>query len=232
MTATLFSRLEIITAGLVLLALCTPLRAQEEQLIRCPVTEVMSEITTPLPDDWWHAPIMGRLTDSTVRMVAGKPVLACIYEVNGQPVAVIRRPPAEAPNCMARDKGFSFVCSAAEGDAAAPAAATVAVAAGGRCQNLVQDRIEWDYKGSKRWARSNLEKLCLNAEQSDQPGICFDRVMHGNLSHGKGTRWRWRFALRLCAGTLDADATIGCFSSAIAAETPWPEAIDSCRAES
>ncbi len=215
-----------LAALLVMAALPTPLRAQEEQLIRCPVTEVMTEITTPLPDGWWHAPQLGRITDSAVRLVGGKPVLACLYEVYGKPVAVIRRPPEDAPNCMARAKGYSFVCSAGQNTADSAQASV------NQCQNLVQDRIEWDYKGSKRWARSNLETLCKNAADSDQPGICFDRVMHGNLSHGGGTRWKWRYALQLCAGTRDAGSTIDCFSSAIDAETPWPQAIEACRADS
>ena len=225
MASILAPRFNFIPLILALLTLSAPLDAAEERLIRCPVTEVMSEITTPLPQEWWHAPRLGRITDSTVRMIGGKPMLACLYDVGGIPAAVIRRPPADAPNCMARAKGYSFVCSAEQSAAAA-------AVDGNRCQILVQDRIEWDYKGSKRWARSNLEKLCRNADDSDQPGICFDRVMHGDLSHGNGTRWKWRYALELCAGTRDAESTIGCFSSAIDAETPWPEAIESCRVES
>lgn len=229
MASTIFPRLSFaaVIPGLVCLAaLSAPLRAQEEQLIRCPVTEVMAEVTTPMPEGWWHAPQLGRITDSRVQQVGGKPVLACLYDVYGKPVAVIRRPPEDAPNCMARAKGYSFVCSADQNSSAtAQPVADV-------CQNLVQDRIEWDYKGSKRWARSNLERLCKDAADSDQPGICFDRVMHGNLSHGGGTRWKWRYALQLCAGTRDAGSTIDCFSSAIDAETPWPQAIEACRADS
>ncbi len=220
----------IFTAVMTVLVFVTtvsaPLRAREEQLIRCPVTEVMSEVTTALPEGWWHAPQLGRITDSRVQLVGGKPVLACLYDVYGKPVAVIRRPPADAPNCMARAKGYSFVCSA---DQNTEAAAQPPV---DLCQNLVQDRIEWDYKGNKRWARSNLERLCKNASDSDQPGVCFDRVMHGNLSHGGGTRWKWRYALQLCAGSRDAGSTIDCFRGAIDDETPWPQAIEACRADS
>lgn len=203
-----------------------PLQAQEEQLIRCPVNEVMTEITTPLPDDWWHGPQMGRIVDAEVRVLGGDPVLACLYEVGGTPIAVVRRPPADAPNCSARAEGYSFVCTAGE------VSAKTAALAGLSCPELVQDRIEWDYKGSKRWARSNLEKLCHNALDSDQPGLCFERVMHGGVSHGKSKRWKWRYALRLCAGTRDAASTINCFSAAIDNAVPWPEAIEACRVKS
>lgn len=203
-----------------------PAVAQEEQLIRCPVTEVMTEVTTPLPQEWWHAPQIGRITDSRVHLLGGEPVLACLYDVYGKPVAVIRRPPEDKPNCRARAEGYSFVCTAGE-----PVAAVNPVP-GNSCQEMVQDRIEWDYKGSKRWAQSNLDKLCHDVRDSDQPGICFDRVMHDKVNHGKGTRWKWRYALRLCAGTRDADSTIDCFTTSIGNNTPWPEAIDLCRVKS
>ena len=98
------------------------------------------------------------------------------------------------------------------------------------CQASIQDQIEWDYEGSRRWAKSNLEKICKNAKYSLQPGVCFNRVMHGGIDHGSGTRWHWRPALNLCAGTQDANATIKCFSDAIEAHIPWPQAIEQCRA--
>ncbi len=203
-----------------------PLQAQQEQLIRCPVTEIMTEVTTPMPEDWWHAPQLGRIFDAEVRVLGGDPVLACLYQVADNPVAVVRRPPADAPNCIARSEGFSFVCAAGE------VSGNSSTLAGQSCPELIQDRIEWDYKGNKRWARSNLEKLCHDAFDSDQPGICFDRVMHGGVNHGKGERWKWRFALRLCAGTRDAASTINCFSAAIDNAVPWPEAIEACRVKS
>ncbi len=98
------------------------------------------------------------------------------------------------------------------------------------CQASIQDRIEWDYEGRNRWARENLEKICKNAAYSLQPGACFQRVMHGGISHGSGTRWHWSPALRLCAGTQDSGATISCFSKAIDQQIPWRQAIEKCRA--
>ncbi len=98
------------------------------------------------------------------------------------------------------------------------------------CQASIQGRIEWDYEGRNRWARENLEKICQNAAYSLQPGACFQRVMHGGISHGSGTRWHWSPALRLCAGTQDSGATISCFSKAIDQQVPWRQAIERCRA--
>lgn len=99
------------------------------------------------------------------------------------------------------------------------------------CQASIQDQIEWDYEGNRRWAAANLEKICENAVYSLQPGVCFNRVMHGNISHGESTRWHWRPALKLCAGTDNANATIKCFSDAISQQTAWPQAIEQCRAK-
>lgn len=99
------------------------------------------------------------------------------------------------------------------------------------CQASIQNQIEWDYKGNRRWARRNLEKICNNAEHSLQPGTCFHRIMHGNIDHGGGTRWKWQAALKLCAGTQNSNATIICFSEAISRQVAWPQAIEQCRAK-
>ena len=97
------------------------------------------------------------------------------------------------------------------------------------CQASIQNQIEWNYEGNKRWARTNLERICKNADMSLQPGVCFDRVMHGNISYGNGTRWRWPHALKLCASTQNSQATITCFNQAIENKMPWPQAIELCR---
>jgi hypothetical protein len=112
----------------------------------------------------------------------------------------------------------------------APAVVAANELQGKICQASIQDQIEWDYRGSRHWAKGNLEKICRNAKFSLQPGVCFNRVMHGNINHGSGTRWHWRPALNLCAGTQNANATIKCFSDAVEAQTPWPRAIEQCRA--
>ena len=137
--------------------------------------------------------------------------------------AITRRPPQNATSCKLRASGLGFACRAVKKTTAS------GELQGKICQASIQNQIEWDYSGRKRWAKPNLERICRNADNSLQPGACFERVMHGNVSHGKGTRWRWPQALKLCAGTLNAQATISCFTSAIDRQTPSPQAIEQCR---
>jgi len=200
--------------------------AMEDLIVLCPGNEVDAGILSPLPEGWWSTPQLGRITGAEVRQVGGEPVLACLYQANGNEIAVMRRPPQDATLCRPRLSGFSFTCRAeAEVGAAVELQGKI-------CQASIQNQVEWDYKGSVRWARKNLENICSNANDSLQPGVCFNRVMHGNINHGNGSRWKWQHALRLCAGTRDASSTIGCFINAIDQQMPWRQAIDQCRASS
>jgi len=52
--------------------------------------------------------------------------------------------------------------------------------------------------------------------------------MHGRVNYGGGTKWRWKNALNLCAGTHNASATIGCFKRKINRRISWQSAIKSC----
>lgn len=209
-----------------LLSAARPLHAAGDTIVRCPLSEVTAEIVTPLPAGWWHTPELGRVAGVEIRQVGGEPLLVCLYRANGRDIALMRRLPEGSSACRARDSGFSFVCS---GDQPAAAAGELQ---GKICQASIQNQIEWDYRGSRRWARSNLEKICRDANDSLQPGVCFNRVMHGGISHGQGRRWNWRPALQLCAGTLDASATIACFEQAIESNIPWQQAIEQCRNKS
>ena len=96
------------------------------------------------------------------------------------------------------------------------------------CEKMVQGKIAWDYKGSKTWNPTNVNRLCKGAENSAEPGKCFNRVMHGGINWGGGTQWQWKNALDLCEGTLNANATIGCFERKIKAGVKWPQAIKDC----
>ncbi len=101
--------------------------------------------------------------------------------------------------------------------------------AANKCTSYIQGKIAWDYKGSKQWGKNNLVRLCQGAETSVQPGICFNRVMHGGVNWGGGTKWQWSNALNLCQGTLNAAATINCFRKEIDKKRPWSQAIKACK---
>jgi beta-lactam-binding protein with PASTA domain len=96
------------------------------------------------------------------------------------------------------------------------------------CYNAVQDKIAWDYKGSKRWNSNNINRLCKGATNSDQPARCFDQVMHGGVNWGGGTKWQWSNAIDLCEGSKNARATVKCFKKKIAQDKSWKTAIASC----
>jgi|GEM_PF-2370453 len=99
---------------------------------------------------------------------------------------------------------------------------------GNRCQDSVQNKIAWDYKGNKRWAQANLDKLCAN-NTTDQPAKCFNTVMHGNVNWGGGTQWQWGNATKLCSNTLNANRTVVCFKSKIKKGENWSSAISACK---
>ncbi len=146
----------------------------------------------------------------------------CLYRAYGQSVPVMRKFPLWAKSCRVDSSRNGFDCSAGQ----------LSAGSKNRCHASVQDRIAWDYKGTKRWGEANLKRLCGNATDSDQPGVCFARVMHGNVSYGSGNRWRWQNAVDLCTGSRNAEKTVGCFEAAIRSKTPWKQAIANCRGRS
>lgn len=95
------------------------------------------------------------------------------------------------------------------------------------CRNSVQGNIAWDYNNQTEWAEANVENLCRGADASPEPGLCFLRAMHGRVSRGETSLWTWQEALALCRGSLDHNATINCFSAAIARG----ESVESATAE-
>lgn len=96
------------------------------------------------------------------------------------------------------------------------------------CRESVQGKIAWNYEGNKRWAPANLERLCKGTTQGEEPGLCFRRVVHGNVSWGGSTRWQWENAIHLCAGTSDATRTVRCFEARIRRGSDWRRAISEC----
>lgn len=97
-----------------------------------------------------------------------------------------------------------------------------------RCHAALQDRIAWDYNGNKHWAEANMNRLCGDVN-SDQPARCFDKVMHGGVDWGGGTRWNWQNAINLCQRTLNANRTVICFKRKLADGANWSSAIEACK---
>jgi hypothetical protein len=100
-------------------------------------------------------------------------------------------------------------------------------ASGGTCAGALQGRIAWDYAGNTSWARDNVNRLC-RAVTSAEPARCFERVMHGGVDWGGGTRWEWGNAIDLCEGSTNASVTVSCFQRRIAERQPWQQAIAAC----
>jgi TIR domain/PASTA domain len=95
------------------------------------------------------------------------------------------------------------------------------------CEQAVQGKIDWDYSGTRTWDPLNVRRLCRGAVD-DQPARCFDRVMHGGIDWGGGTRWESQGAMALCEGTRNADTTIACFQRYISQRRSMREAIAAC----
>ena len=97
------------------------------------------------------------------------------------------------------------------------------------CQAYIQNKIAWNYKGSKHWNIKNIDKICGKAQNSVQPGVCFEKVMHGGISWGGGIKWKWENVAKLCNGTLNANTSINCFKREIAKGTSWKTAVNQCQ---
>ncbi len=115
--------------------------------------------------------------------------------------------------------GAMILCAAPDTASAQPGGPT--------CSNFLQNKVAWDYKGSKRWSPTNLNRLCKNV-RGNQPALCFKRVMHGNVNYGGGTKWKWENAIDLCEGSRSANRTISCFKNQIKRGKKWKQAIQSC----
>jgi hypothetical protein len=99
------------------------------------------------------------------------------------------------------------------------------------CGEAVQGQIAWDYEGSTEWAPRNVWRLCAGAETTKEPAICFEEAMHGGLPGRHNIQWRWQDALALCAGTTDAEGTIGCYRSERDSGSSSEDAIAACGAQ-
>jgi hypothetical protein len=77
------------------------------QFIACPVKEMRTEVTTPLPQPWWNTPQIGNLERVSVQTIGGNQTLVCEYSAYGRTVSIMRRFPEGATNCTAEGDGFT-----------------------------------------------------------------------------------------------------------------------------
>lgn len=96
------------------------------------------------------------------------------------------------------------------------------------CITALQGRVAWDYEGSTTWAADNLQRLCASGRGAE-PARCFQRVMHGGVNFGGGTRWEWANAINLCRGSRSADVTVSCFEAMVRGGSSWQNAISTCQ---
>lgn len=80
----------------------------EWQRVDCPVKEVRTEITTPLPSPWWNTPQVGGLERLSIETIGGRRTLVCHYWAYSRTVGVMREFPAGVSDCEIR--GNSFWC--------------------------------------------------------------------------------------------------------------------------
>ncbi|MBD3679843.1 MAG: hypothetical protein HUJ27_15765 [Rhodobacteraceae bacterium] len=99
-------RFALATLALMLLA-----PAASAETIRCPVSQIQSEVTTNLPNGWWNTPIANSLTDTRIiTFSGGRKALQCVYG----PAGSIQRYAPEG-DCRAVRGGFECAARATPG---------------------------------------------------------------------------------------------------------------------
>jgi uncharacterized glyoxalase superfamily protein PhnB len=103
------------------------------------------------------------------------------------------------------------------------------VAENSACVLAVQGKIASSHKGPNTWTVANLGRLCRGAEESVEPGRCFEEIVRGKVDWGAGTTWVPSNALALCGGTRNARRTLDCFKRQVSSGQAWQVAIRQCR---
>jgi hypothetical protein len=99
------------------------------------------------------------------------------------------------------------------------------------CYQYVQGRIAWDAAGkNRRWADSNLKRLCKGTTSKYAAGNCVSYAIHKGVSWGKKSshKMTWQKALDLCEGTDNTQKVTACFKSAIASGKNVNSAVRQC----
>ncbi len=95
------------------------------------------------------------------------------------------------------------------------------------CESAVQGKIAWDKNGSKKWAPSNVKRLCKGSNGS-QAAWCFARAMHDPKYLGWHKPFNWSFPIDLCEGSQNADATLDCYAAERQAGKSLAQATAAC----
>ncbi|RIA56207.1 hypothetical protein [Dichotomicrobium thermohalophilum] len=98
-----------------------------------------------------------------------------------------------------------------------------------RCKRFVQGNIPWSQDGYQDWEPAVLDELCGKTRAPQQPGLCFFRAISGEIEGDSKGESKWAYAVRLCAGTNDADARLDCYERERAAGKDSRAAIRACK---
>jgi hypothetical protein len=98
-----------------------------------------------------------------------------------------------------------------------------------RCKRFVQGNIPWSEEGYQDWEPAVLDELCGKTRAPQQPGLCFFRAISGEIADDAKGKSTWAYAVRLCAGTNDANTRLDCYSRERAAGKDSRSAISACK---
>ena len=87
----------------------------QESIIKCPVSSIETDVTTPLPGEWWSTPQGGKLSDTEVMNIGGRATLVCLYQMSGAEASVVREAPS-GMDCSAIGSGFRCRGAYRQGD--------------------------------------------------------------------------------------------------------------------
>ena len=79
----------------------------QEIVIDCPTQNILTDVTTKLPDGWSSTQQGGKLFETRVQSIGGQPRLVCAYKMSSTTVAVSRAKPS-GMGCRASNR--RFVC--------------------------------------------------------------------------------------------------------------------------
>ncbi len=98
-----------------------------------------------------------------------------------------------------------------------------------QCKRFVQGNIPWSEGGYQDWEPAVLDELCGETRAPQQPGLCFFRAVSGEIEGDTKGESKWAYAVRLCAGTNNADTRLECYRLERSAGKDSRAAIRACK---